>query len=262
MPTLRIGLLAATIALLSWQPVIARADAGDRLVKIDTRPGVTLGFWYMKRPGATATVVLLTGGGGSIGMRNGAPQSQNFLIRSRDFFAASGFNVAAVGKPSDQPDLDYVFRTSAKHIEDLRRVVAYLKQDAGLPVWLVGTSMGTISTAAAAIAFGDDLAGIVLTSSITRFDKIGAVPTQKLESIRIPVLVMHHEKDECRVCRPNEVPYIMKRLTNTSVKKQLLVNGGGGASGDPCEALHYHGYVGMEKEAVDLISAWIKHPQA
>src|SRR5262249_55983131 len=29
-----------------------------------------------------------------------------------------------------------------------------------------------------------------------------------------------------------------------------LVEGGGGAAGDPCEALHFHGYIGMEKEAV------------
>jgi pimeloyl-ACP methyl ester carboxylesterase len=247
------------VSFLTLSPVSAK----DQLVKIDTRPGVTVSFYYMKRPGAAATVVLLTGGGGGIGMKDGAPTSTNFLIRSRDVFAANGFNVAAVGKPTDKPDLDYAFRISPRHMEDLRKVVDYLKQDAGLPVWLVGTSMGTISTAAAAIAFGDEqLAGIVLTSSITRFDKVGAVPTQKLERIHIPVLVMHHEKDACPACRPHEVPYIMKGLTNAPIKKQLMVNGGAGAQGDPCEALHWHGYIGMEKEAVDLISAWIKKPQA
>jgi hypothetical protein len=37
--------------------------AEDRLVNLDTRPGVSVSFYYMKRDGAEATVVLLTGEG-------------------------------------------------------------------------------------------------------------------------------------------------------------------------------------------------------
>ncbi|MEK7341033.1 MAG: hypothetical protein AABZ69_02320, partial [Candidatus Binatota bacterium] len=44
---------------------------------------------YMKRDGARATVVLLMGGGGGIGLKGGVPRSQNFLVRSREHFAAS-----------------------------------------------------------------------------------------------------------------------------------------------------------------------------
>ncbi len=251
--------LFGAVVLLAF---CAGTFAEDRLVKIDTRPGVSVSFWYMKRPDASATVVLLPGGAGGIGMKNGVPRSNNFLVRSRDFFAANGFNVAVVGKPTDKEDMDYAFRISRPHLEDLGRLVAYLKQDARLPVWLVGTSRGTISATAAAIDFGDrELAGIVLTSSVTRYDKTGAVPTQALEKIHIPVLVMHHENDACSICRPQDVPYIMKGLKHAPIKKQLLVNGGAGARGDPCEAQHWHGYIGMEQEAVNLISAWIKQPQ-
>jgi pimeloyl-ACP methyl ester carboxylesterase len=194
-------------------------------------------------------------------MKGGVPTSGNFLVRSRDIFATNGFNVAVIGKPTDRDELDYGFRASAQHIEDLRTIVAYLKQDAGLPVWLVGTSRGTVSATAAAIAFGnDELAGIVLTSSVTG-RKTGAVPTQKLGEIRIPVLVMHHKKDACTVCRPHEVPLIMDGLKNAPVKKQIIVDGGADPRGDPCEAFHWHGYVGMEQEAANLISDWIKHPR-
>ena len=35
-----------------------------------------------------------------------------------------------------------------------------------------------------------------------------------------------------------------------------------GAGGNPCAALHYHGFVGMEEEAVDLIARWILKPGA
>lgn len=248
--------------VLSPALFVPAAAAPDKLVKIDTRPGVTVSFWYMKRPGAAATLVLLPGGAGGIGFKDGIPRSNNFLTRSRDLFAANGFNVAVVGKPTDTEDLDYNFRISPQHMQDLRKVVAYLKHDARAPVWLIGTSMGTISAAAAAIDFGNsELAGVVLTSSITRFDKTGAVPRQHLDRIRIPVLVMHHEKDACPICRPHEVSYITKGLTQAPVIKQIMVKGGTGVQGDPCGALHWHGYIGMEKEAVDLISDWIKKPQ-
>jgi pimeloyl-ACP methyl ester carboxylesterase len=243
-------------AMAGFAAIPAFADA---MIKIDTRPGVTVSYWYMPRAGATATVVLLTGGNGSIGFKNGVPTSANFLIRSRDLFAAHGFNLALVGRPSDREDLNTDFRVGTQHMEDLRKIVARLKQGTHLPIWLVGTSRGTVSATAAAIAFGDEeLAGIVLTSSITR--GTGAVPRQALEKIRIPVLVVHHEKDACAFCWPYEASKIPGALVNAPVKKLLMVSNGSGASGDACEALHWHGFIGAEKETVDAIAAWIKKP--
>lgn len=250
-------LLASLLVAVS---TAALADE-DRVVRLDTRPGVSVSFYYMKRDGAQATVVLLMGGNGAIGLKGGAPRSRNFLVRSRDYFAANGFHVAVADRPTDQP-LDYQFRISPEHIHDLRQVVSYLKKDAGLPVWLVGTSRGTVSVAASAIAFGnEEIAGIVLTSSVTSLKRTGAVPGQKLDAIRLPVLVLHHEKDACAVTRPHEVHSIIAGLTHTPVKRQVMVSGGADPEGDPCEALHWHGYIGMEKEAVDIISAWIKNPK-
>ena len=169
--------------------------------------------------------------------------------------------MAVMGRPSDIPDLDYADRISIAHMQDIKTLVAYLQKDTGLPVWLVGTSRGSVSATAAAISFTDDrLAGIVLSSSVVSYSKAGAVPTQALEKIHIPVLVLHHEKDACKVCAPREVPAIIKGLKNAPVKKLLMVSGGENPSGDACEALHYHGFIGMEKTAVGLITAWIKSP--
>ena len=247
-------------AILLSASTTAVADE-DKLVRLDTRPGVSVSFYYMKRDGAPATVVLLPGGGGGIGLKDGVPTSENFLVRTRDDFSAIGFSVAVVGRPSDK-ELDYEFRISPDHIQDLRLVVSYLKKDTGLPVWLVGTSRGTISATAGAIAFGnEELAGIVLTASVTSFKRTGAVPTQRLEAIRIPVLVVHHEKDACAIAKPAEVSLITTRLKNAPVKKQIMVGGGSNPQGDPCEALHWHGFVGMEKEAVNIIAGWIRNPK-
>jgi pimeloyl-ACP methyl ester carboxylesterase len=237
------------------------ALAKDKVIKLDTRPGVSVSVFTMNRDGAAATVVLLPGGIGDIGLKDDVPTSKNFLVRTRDLFAAHGFNVAVVNRPTDK-ELDYEFRVSPAHIEDLRQVVEYLKTDAGLPVWLAGTSRGTVSAAAAAITFGNEkLAGLALTSSVTSNKRTGAVPEQKLEAIRIPVLVLHHEKDACAVTVPRDAPRIMSRLKNTPVKKLIMVDGGANAAGDPCENQHWHGFIGMEKEAVDIIADWIKNPK-
>ena len=60
--------------------------------------------------------------------------------------------------------------------------------------------------------------------------------------------------------RPGEASLIKRGLANAPIKKEIFVTGGGNPSGDPCEAMHWHGYIGMEKEAVDIIGDWIKHP--
>ena len=236
--------------------------AADEIIRIESRPGVKVPVYYMKRDGSTATVVLLPGGAGGFGTPvEGKPSSSNFLVRTRDFFADAGLNVAVMSRTTDKTDLDYADRVSDEHMTDIKTLIDYLSNDAGVPIWLVGTSRGTVSATAAAIKFGNtDLGGIVLTASVVNYKKIGAVPTQDIASIKIPVLVLHHEQDGCALCRPHEVPAIVKGLKNAPVKKLMMVNGGGNPSGDPCEAMHYHGFVGMEKEAVAMITDWIKKP--
>jgi hypothetical protein len=72
--------------------------------------------------------------------------------------------------------------------------------------------------------------------------------------------VLHHERDACKVCAPYEVPAILKGLKNSPVKKLVMVSGGDNPSGDPCEPMHFHGYVGIEKPTVDTIAEWIRNP--
>ena len=245
-------------------PAIQAIAADGRMIRIPTRESATVPVFWAGTAGAPATVVLLPGGAGGIGNLNdsGWPGSSNFLIRSGKLFAAQGFNVAMVARPSDIKDLDYRIRTSEPHMDDLRNALLRLKKMSPAPIWLVGTSRGTISAAAFAISEKNTglVDGVVLTASVTNFKYPGAVPTQDLEKIKVPVLVLHHDKDACVACRPYEVSHIMDKLTNAPVRKQIMVNGGTGAVGDPCEAEHWHGFIGMEQDAVELISNWIKKP--
>ena len=164
-------------------------------------------------------------------------------------------------KPDDMEELTFRSRISSQHIEDIKHITEYVKEDCQLPVWLIGTSRGTISATAAALAMKtDSLSGMVLTSSITSASTPGAVPSQNLAKIRIPVLVVHHEDDKCRICDPNAVLDIMEGLSNSPIKKAIFVKGGGWTRGSTCGPWHRHGYVGIEEKVVALISQWIQHP--
>ena len=62
------------------------------------------------------------------------------------------------------------------------------------------------------------------------------------------------------ICRLFETPFIIKGLSNAPIKKLMLVDGGANPSGDVCAGQHWHGFIGMEREAVDQIAGWIKAP--
>jgi hypothetical protein len=48
----------------------------------------------------------------------------------------------------------------------------------------------------------------------------------------------------------------MDKLTAVP-RKELLTFEGGKGQGDPCEAMAYHGFNGIEREVVEKIADWI-----
>jgi hypothetical protein len=66
--------------------LVSTSFAYDKVINLDTRPGVSVSIYSMKQEGASATVVLLPGGAGDLKIKQGVPSSNNFLIRSREYF--------------------------------------------------------------------------------------------------------------------------------------------------------------------------------
>ncbi|MEN9888982.1 MAG: hypothetical protein RL559_1019 [Pseudomonadota bacterium] len=251
-----------SVLLLAFAATWASAQEG--MVQLDIGRGqARLPVYAMPHPKATATLILLPGGDAGTGkISEGKPSNGNFLSRTRADFHAADFNVIVVYRASDLNALDYSYRVSKEHVEELSKVIAYAQQQFGKPVWLVGTSRGTVSGTAAAIALGEaNVQGLVLTSSVTS-KKQGAIATQNIASLKIPVLVLHHKNDACKICVPYEASRITADLKSAPVKKFIMVEGGSDPEGDPCEAKHWHGFINHEKETVKLITDWVKNPQS
>ena len=249
--------------LLSTCPQAEEARIGA-VQRVATREDVSVPIYTYWQGDALATVVLFSGGAGGYGPigEDGWPAGGNFLIRTGKHWATYPFNLVMVGRPTDGIDLSSGdVRIGEKHAADNLAIFKFIKQRSPLPIWVVGTSMGTISAAAAAIGDGEKLvSGLVLTSAIVAYKIPGAVPRQNLEKIRIPTLILHHELDDCWACRPHEARNLASALKNAPIKKAIFVNAGSGAIGNPCEPMHHHGFVGMQNEAVDLIAKWIIQP--
>jgi pimeloyl-ACP methyl ester carboxylesterase len=254
-------LLAAALVL----PLLGATPlrAAETLIELPTRPGVTQPFWLMTPPGPpVAGVILFSGGRGILGSAHQPVlNNRNFLIRTRGAYAAAGFLVASVDAPSDHPEGLDAFRSTPEAAADVAAVIAYLRKKAPVPVWLIGTSMGTISAANAAARLksgGPD--GLVLTSTIVAAGRYSAAIGDRVDlaAITVPTLVVHNREDACPVCPFGAVPALLDHLTHAPRKALIAVSGGSPPQSSPCEPLARHGYFGIENEVVADIIRWIK----
>jgi len=253
---------ALALALGLAAPMLA--GAAERVVEVPTRPGVTVRLLLVDPEGPPrAAVVLLAGGHG--GLRIGTDGriewgKRNFLVRTRARFAARGLLAAVVDAPSDRLHDPYLqgFRDRKDHAADLGAVIEWLRREAKVPVWLVGTSRGTVSAAFGAVSLAGSPAspdGVVLTSSILDDRHDTTVPDLDLGRLRVPVLLVHHAEDECRVCPPALLSHVERKLGAT--RHETLLVTGGASEGDRCEALAHHGFNGNEDEVVSAIARFV-----
>jgi len=245
--------------------VIATANAAEKTITVPTKDGNKQSFLLIAPAGAKANVILFAGGSGLLDIDEYGPGKgeTNFLVRSREKFSAKGFTTATVDASSAYQSYNdglTGFRSSVSHALDVKAVIRYLKKLNGLPVWLVGTSRGTISAAnAAARLEPGEVHGIVLTASVTgtsrrRPENIYDVP---LADISVPVLLVNHKRDGCKVTPNGGMKKLKRKMKNASEVELLSFKGGSQVDSNPCRGLSYHGFYGIEDEVVDAISKWI-----
>jgi hypothetical protein len=221
-------------------------------------------------------LVLLPGGGGAVDLdANGCATALagSSLVRMQPLFHADGFAIALIDAPSDWRSADGLggFRTDPRHAEDIGKVIADLRQRTGLPVFLAGSSRGTISAVNAGARLTGDAApdALFLISPVTS-GHAGAhkawvsqtVFDLDLSAIRTPVLVVAHAADKCVRTPPDRAGKILDR-TNGNREQFIRFEGGPAATKTfkglkACQGNAPHGYVGQDGELAAKMTAFLR----
>lgn len=249
------GLMAGLLAAAS-----AAAGGYEAIEIVPTRPDVTVRLLVMKANGKPSTALLLfpgADGARHFGEKDGRFWvSNNFLLRTARDFAAAGFVVVALDAPSDQSSgMTDRFRMSPKHAEDVRKIIAYLKEKHRISsLYLVGTSKGTLSAAYLAAVFDEPAVSGVILTAVYPPSEGGGIDFSDIDD---PVLIIHHLYDECRVTPVQGAFELKKRLTESPQVDLVIVTGGSLSASAPCNALSNHGFYGVERPVIQVIKDWI-----
>jgi pimeloyl-ACP methyl ester carboxylesterase len=171
-----------------------------------------------------------------------------------------------VDAPSDHKSGLGSWRLSEEHAQDIGAVIEDVRRSAGaVPLWLIGTSAGTLSAANAAARLappkGPD--GLVLTSTITQIGGRNApygqtsVQSVDLARIKVPSLIVRHREDGCPSTPPGGAEGLLGKLKNAPRTELLTFAGGDPPRSAACEPLSRHGYLGIESQVVGAIAAWM-----
>ena len=267
--------VAASCLWLASATALAAPVCGE-IVALPAHDGAIQRVSFAVPPGAWGAVVLLAGGSGVIDLDDaGCAQGLkgNSLVRGAPFLRSAGLATALLDAPSDhhgQGDGLAGFRTDTRHAEDIGRVIAEVRRRVTGPVWLVGTSRGTISAANAASRLSGAVRpdGVVLTSVLTVGNPRGQKPwvaqtvfDLPLEAVTIPVLLVGHSEDRC-LRTPHEVMAKVADRIGAARKQVATVTGGPGGRGvsgtEACEGRSPHGFIGQEDEVLAGIVRFIR----
>ena len=198
------------------------------------------------------------------GVMTGAKLSGNFLIRARRFVVDESVASLVVDCQSESGEYcSSTYQASKQRQEDVDALIGEVKKR--IPsiqeIWLVGTSMGTISSSFMPIHNPTGYAGAIHTAAITdpyargSYRELGGFDYKKAV---IPQFFIHHVNDPCALTTYPSA----KSITDKYSIPLVTVTGGSGFQGGACEALTEHGFRGKEKEVMNAVTAIIRTGKA
>jgi hypothetical protein len=251
-------------------PAAEAVDDTGYVLDVPLADGDTQRILYVAPPHPRATLVMLPGGAGDVGLERDGDirHDHNFVVRTRAAWVARGYAVL-IPDALDHENLRGL-RSSPGYARLVAALVSTAHDRARGPVFLLGTSQGSIAAMnGAAHAAPGSIAGVVLTESVsvvggsheTVFDADPA-------AVRVPALVVANRDDACSVAPPGDAPRIVAAMSHSPDARLLEVSGGTTASRRrpgpdadtpraACGSLTPHGYHGIEDEVVASIAAWL-----
>lgn len=190
----------------------------------------------------------------------------SFLRLNLRLLSREGVALVIVDCPSDQwgSANDTVpasclddYRSSKTHADDVRLIMAKLREEHGLSKFFVmGHSVGSVSAHWLALHLGKEIAGSITSATLSVPNPRGfarSLQGFRYGDVQVPLLLLHHEGDACRFS-----PYAgVKDIAGA----KLMTVRGGAAEGDPCGGGHLHSYQGRETPVVRAIIGWMKTGQ-
>ncbi len=186
---------------------------------------------------------------------------QPFMRMNQRILAEEGIALVVMDCPTDQWSmagdrptgcLDS-YRSSKEHADDVRSVIARLRDDGFSKIYVMGHSLGTISSRWLAKNLGSEISGSIHSGSMngpTRDGFANSVSGFPYDTIAAPVLHVHNENDAC--------PYTPYSIVKGYAGENLVTVRGGVPEGDPCGGTHLHSFGGREELVVRSIVSWIK----
>jgi len=236
---------------------VATDAASPRVVDLPLAGGGTQRALYAEAPHARAIVVMLPGGAGEVGIdESGDAHGKNFVVRTRALWNARGYSVL-IPDAIDDTKMRGI-RSSPRYAAIVSDLVAYARRQTSGPIFLLGTSQGSIAAMNGAASLREDqIAGVVLTESVSRQSRSHeTVFDAHPELVNVPALVVANRDDACKVAPPQDAPKIAAAMTHSPQVNVIYVSGGVLRSND-CGSLSPHGYNGIEQFVVDSIVAWM-----
>ncbi|MEJ0050262.1 MAG: alpha/beta hydrolase [Methylovirgula sp.] len=258
---LRYRVVCAALALAIPSPLTAQQTTPNEFVLALNLPdGTRQRVLYATPDHPQATLVMLPGGAGEIELRRDGDirHDDNFVVRTRSLWVAQNYAVL-IPDTIDHENLRGL-RSSPAYAAIVTALVQLAQTKAAVPVFLLGTSQGSIAAMnGAAHAHPYTLAGVVLTESVSRVGHSGeTVFDADPQDVRVPALVVANYDDQCDVAPPQDAPRIAAAMSHSPDVRIIHVSGGIDKSARTCGSLSPHGYYGIEARVVDAISAWIK----
>lgn len=251
--------MRAALLLVLLLALAPAAGAAERPFELRTARGSTLRMLVDLPANPVGSVVLLAGGTGVLDLdANGKIGSLalNQLVRTRAAYAAAGYAVAVPDVASDMKGGRY-YLADARYGRDIAAVIAHMRAIKA-PVALIATSRSAISAATVMLRQSDALPdALVITSGMLRGD-YSAEAMGDPARIKVPVLLIAHDGDTCRVTAPADMPVYARKLSGSRKVDTLRMSGGEPLRGDPCDTFGPHGFYGLDKQVVDAITSWLR----
>jgi hypothetical protein len=255
----------------------------NKVVEIQTRPGVKQKFIFIKPTTPIASVILFEGRRGLLKLKNlwGKPsvntKMSTLLVNNREDLAKQGFMVALIDTPSDMSSrklgrADFlkgtkqVYDMNLEVVKDIDPVISFLKNEADVPVWLIGISRGTFSAVTTAILTKQEIDGLVLLSSQTNIPKKWyiykshpkGILNMDLQKIAVPTIIIAHKDDNCSVTPASAAQEIKAALINSPKTEVVYFAGGKKPKSGPCDPKSPHAFYGIEEKVITTMVDFIK----